>query len=55
MLRKIDFELAREHHHLEDKIEKKDGSPRPASLQKVQREFRAMNPGSLEARPVFVM
>jgi hypothetical protein len=55
VLRKIDFELARERHQLEDNTAKEDGSPRPASLQKIQREFRAMHPGSLEARPVFVM
>jgi hypothetical protein len=55
VLRQIDLERAREHHHLEDNIEKEDRSPRAVSLQKVQRDFRAMDSGSLEVRPVFVM
>jgi hypothetical protein len=46
-LRKIGLEQAREQHHLEDKPEKPDGSPRAVSLQKVQRDFRAMKSESL--------
>ena len=59
VLRKNQKEAARERHRLEDKLEKLKEkiaarNDSYVSLQRVERDFRALKTGLLEVRPVFV-